>query len=256
RRAKRHPQHYTGNNDSARLINHLQITQEILVQHHPLRLRQRFDTQTVELRCFPRRLARTQHPQTMRLRARRTGRLLQTRQELTPTQVGIAAHQTRMVQQQHRAFTPDRGHQSLTQPLPHLLHVPTETPTRLSRLSETGVQSAHQLPGPHLRQQIRKVPRLHAAEIATIRAQRPPAHHLPAPHYCASPEPSTPKPKRSTTTRTTATPTPPQPLRAIAFRLLELGFTIAEHAGLHTHNIETAIARAYDLPGSSEPGTE
>src|SRR5690606_40523849 len=73
---------------------------------------------------------------------------------------------------------------------------------------------------------------------------------------CASPEPSTPKPKGSTTTRTTATPTPPQPLRAIAFRLLELGFTIAEHAGLNTHNIETAIARAYDLPGSSEPGTE
>ncbi|ACU95589.1 hypothetical protein Svir_05150 [Saccharomonospora viridis DSM 43017] len=39
RRAKHHPQHYTGNNDSAHPINHLQITQETTVQHHPLRLR-------------------------------------------------------------------------------------------------------------------------------------------------------------------------------------------------------------------------
>ena len=38
-------------------------------------------------------------------------------------------------------------------------------------------------------------------------------------------------------------------LRAIAFRLLELGFTIAEHSGLNCHDIETAVAQVYGLPG-------
>ncbi|WP_252365274.1 hypothetical protein [Saccharomonospora piscinae] len=38
-------------------------------------------------------------------------------------------------------------------------------------------------------------------------------------------------------------------LRAIAFRLLELGFTIAEHGGMNCQAIETAVAQTYDLPG-------
>ncbi|WP_282770687.1 hypothetical protein [Saccharomonospora viridis] len=97
-----------------------------------------------------------------------------------------------------------------------------------------------------------KIPRLHAAEAATIRAQRPPAHHdLPAALLRIT---------RAIDTETEGLyhhqdaghPNATPALRAIAFRLLELGFTIAEHAGLHTHGIETTAARASDLPGYSE----
>lgn len=38
-------------------------------------------------------------------------------------------------------------------------------------------------------------------------------------------------------------------LRAIAFRVLELGFTIAEQAGIDAHTIERAVAQAFALPG-------
>ncbi|ACU95592.1 hypothetical protein [Saccharomonospora viridis] len=94
-----------------------------------------------------------------------------------------------------------------------------------------------------------KIPRLHAAEAATIRAQRPPAHHdLPAALLRIT---------RAIDTETEGLyhhqdaghPNATPALRAIAFRLLELGFTIAEHAGLHIHDIETAVALVYDLPG-------
>ncbi|WP_019810436.1 hypothetical protein [Saccharomonospora halophila] len=38
-------------------------------------------------------------------------------------------------------------------------------------------------------------------------------------------------------------------LRAIGFRLLELGFTIAEQGGLDVRAVEHAVARVYALPG-------
>ncbi len=38
-------------------------------------------------------------------------------------------------------------------------------------------------------------------------------------------------------------------LRSIAFRVLELGFTIAGHGGVDTRAIEHAVAEAFGLPG-------
>ncbi|CAM2856480.1 hypothetical protein SAXI111661_04885 [Saccharomonospora xinjiangensis] len=96
-------------------------------------------------------------------------------------------------------------------------------------------------------------PREHAAEVAAIRAQRPPAHHdLPSALLRITRAIDTETEglyARQDNGHADADPA----LRAIAFRLLELGFTIAEHSGLNCRTIETAIATTYALP--SHDGT-
>ncbi|WP_052583748.1 hypothetical protein [Saccharomonospora iraqiensis] len=44
-------------------------------------------------------------------------------------------------------------------------------------------------------------------------------------------------------------------LRALAFRVLELGFTVAEEGGLDCREVEAAVARVYELPdyGAHDP---
>ncbi len=87
-----------------------------------------------------------------------------------------------------------------------------------------------------------------AADLALLHALRPPAHRdLPAALLRITRAIDTETEPLYELQDTGAADAGPA-LRALAFRLLELGFTVAGHGGIDTHAIEDAVARAFGLP--------
>ena len=94
-------------------------------------------------------------------------------------------------------------------------------------------------------------PHAHAdqAEITAIRALRPPTHRELSAALLRITRAIDTETEGLYHHQDNGHPNATPALRAIAFRLLELGFTIAEHAGLNCYGIETAVAQVYGLPG-------